>query len=144
MPNHAGYCRTLKHTDAAKRIADQYGLHKVADPLGLYTIGKFFAVAIADGTSDGTLYDTRGEAIRHQKHNETYYAYIQIVPSQMSVCDAEMYLSGVRKTYDARKNLMDRESPNGGKEIIPRLTVEDQRAQIAGQWQNLILPKGYR
>lgn len=139
--NHTHYCRTLVHSDAAKRICDTYTLHRLADPIG--NIGQWFAVAIADGTSDGVLYDSRIDAIRHQRHNEFYYVYVQIVPAQMSICDAEIFLAGVRKTYEARKKLMDRNHPQGGLEIIPRLTVEDQRAQNAGIGQNLILPEGY-
>jgi hypothetical protein len=135
---HTHYCRTPDHSDAAKRIYDIYGLHRIADPIG--NLGKWIAVAISDGTSDNVLYDSRIDAIRHQHHNEFYYAYIQIVPNTMSICDAEIFLSGVRKTYDARKALMDRDHPSGGMEIIPRLTVEDQQAQNAGMATNLILP----
>lgn len=138
---HTSYCRTLQHSDAAKRIADEYALHQIAGELG-GNVGRWFAVAIADGTSDHTLYDSRLDAITHQHHNEYYYCYIQIVPSQMSVCDAELYLSGVRKTYEARKAMMDRNHHAGGREIIPRLAAEDQRAQIAGIWRNLNPPRG--
>jgi hypothetical protein len=135
---HTHYCRTLEHSDAAKRIADTFSLHRIADPIG--NVGRWFAVAIADGTTDNVLYGSRGEAVKYQHHNEWYFAYIQIVPATMSICDAEIFLSGVRKTYDARKALMDRDHPQGGLEIIPRLTVEDQRAQIAGIPTNLIVP----
>lgn len=135
---HATYCRMLKHSDAAKRIRDTYIMHRLADPIG--NIGRWFACAIQDGTTDNVLYDSRADAIRHQHHNEMYYAYVQIVPSQMSLCDAELFLSGVRKTYEARKNLIDRGAPNGGLEIIPRLAAEDQIAQINGRASNLIIP----
>jgi hypothetical protein len=137
--NHMHYCRTLDHSDAAKRIYDTYSLHRIADPIG--NLGRWFAVAIADGTTDNVLYDSRRDAILHQHHNEFYYAYVQIVPSQMALCDAEIFLSGVRKTYEARKNLMDRDHRTGGLEIIPRLAIEDQRSQIAGKPTNLILPE---
>lgn len=141
--NHQHYCRLarvfdLEHTDAAKRIADTYMMHRMADPIG--NIGKWFAVAIADGTTDNTLYDTRLDAITHQHHNEFYYAYVQVVPSQMTICDAEIFLSGIRKTYEARKNLIDRDHPQGGLEIIPRLAIEDQRSQNAGRPTNLVFP----
>jgi hypothetical protein len=139
---HTHYCRTLRHSDAAKRIVETYNLHRLADPIG--NTGHWFAVAIADGTTDNDLYDSRIDAIRHQHHNEHYYAYLQIVPSQMSICDAEIFLSGVRKTYDARKALVDRDHPKGGLDVIPRLTVEDQLAQNAGRPTNLIVPGRYR
>lgn len=139
---HAVWCRTLKHSDAAKRIADTFMLHRLADPIG--NIGHWFACAIADGTTDNVLYGSKRDAITHQHHNEHYYAYVQIVPAQMGYCEAEMFLSGVRKTYDARKALIDRNHPKGGMEPITRLTVEDQMAQNAGKPTNLIVPGRYR
>lgn len=135
---HQRYCRILRHTDAAKRICDTFNMHRVADPIG--NLGHWFAAAIADGTTDNVLYDSRIAAITHQHHNETYYAYVQIVPMTMNLCDAELFLAGVRKTYDARKVLMDRDSPSGGKEIIPRLAVEDQISLLKGKPTNYILP----
>lgn len=136
--NHDSYCRTLEHSDPAKRIFDTYSLHRLADPIG--NLGRWFAVAIADGTTDNVLYDNRGDAVRGQRHNEFYYCYIQIVPSSMTVCAAEIFLSGVRKTYDARKALMDRNHRAGGLEIIPRLTIEDELNQQNGRTTNLIVP----
>jgi hypothetical protein len=140
--NHQQYCRRLKHSDEAKRIAETYAMHKMADPEG--NIGRWFAVAIADGRSDNTIYDNKQAAIKHQHHNEYYYAYIQISPGTMNICDAEMFLSGVRKTYDARKALMDRDHPKGGLEPITRLSAEDQIAQLRGVPTNLIVPGRYR
>jgi hypothetical protein len=142
MVAHTSWCRTLNHSDAAKRISETFALHRLADPIG--NIGHWFACAIADGTTDNVLYDSKLDAITHQHHNETYYAYVQIVPAQMSICDAEVFLSGVRKTYQARKGLIDRDHPQGGLEPIRRLTVEDQMAQNAGIPTNLIVPGRYR
>lgn len=139
---HSSFCATLEHSDAAKRIADTFALHRLADPIG--NIGHWFACAIADGTTDNVLYDSKLDAIKHQRHNETYYAYVQIVPAQMGICEAELFLSGVRKTYKARKSLMDRDHPKGGLEPITRLSVEDQMAQVFGKPTNLIVPGRYR
>src|SRR5260370_3722696 len=86
--NHEHYCHTLKHSDAAKRIFDTYTLHRLADPIG--NIGKWFAVSMQDGTTDNALYDSKVQAMRHQS-NEYYYTYVQVVPSQMSICDAELF-----------------------------------------------------
>lgn len=130
---HQRYCTTLRHSDPAKRLCDTFNMHRVADPIG--NLGKWFAVAIADGTSDNTLYDNRADAISHQHHNEFYFAYVQVVPSTMNLCDAELFLAGVRKTYEARKSLMET-----GKEIIPRLAVEDQISLLKGKPTNYILP----
>lgn len=118
----------LEHSDEAKRLSDTYRLHRLADPIG--SIGHWFAAALADGRSDNVLYDTRLDAVTHQRHNERYYTFIQIIPSDMNPCNAESHLIGVRKIYDAGFTLVDREHRAGGRSIIPRLTVEDQAAQM--------------
>lgn len=137
---HVRYCPAAgnEHSDAAKRLYDTYALHRIADPIG--NIGKWFAIRISDATSDWILYDSRLDAMRGQKHNEMFCAFVQIVPSTMSVCDAELFLNFWRKMHTARKGMMDLDHRSGGMEIIPRLTAEDQIAAVKGVFQNLILP----
>lgn len=120
------------HTDAAKRTADAYNLHLLAGA-GMVpnpSVGQWLAVALADGRSDGVLYQTRRDAVRHQHHNEQLYAYLRIVPSSMSVCEAEAFLRMHRLAYDNGFRLTDPEAPGGGREIIPRLSREEFAAQI--------------
>lgn len=115
------------HSDAAKRIADTFALHRLADPYG--NIGYWFAAALSDGQTDGTLYESRPHAIRHQHHNEEWYAYIQIVPANLSSCEAETILRVARRAYDsgiARGDGMTRH------ELIRRLGWEDQIALSKG------------
>lgn len=132
------------YSDAAKRTADWYNLHRMADPLG--TVGKWFAVALTDGSSDGTLYDSRTDCITHQHHNEKYYAYVQIKPATMTEREAETFLAVQRKLYDNDMRIIDPDLPNGGPELIPRLTREDQASQIRRLFgspeppRNLLLP----
>lgn len=110
------------HTDAARRVSDTYALHKVADWPG--NLGKWFAVALADGRSDNTLYDSKQDAIRHQHHQENYYAYIQVTPATMTPCSGEVFLRLTRKLYDAGLRMTD---PGTAKrEVIKRATYEDQ------------------
>lgn len=132
-----------EHSDAAKRLKDEYALHRLADPIG--HIGRWFAVALQDGTSDHVLYDTRRDAVIHQHHNEMYYAYIQIVPSTMTMCDTEAFLAGVRKMYDKGIRLTDPDHRAGGREVITRATLEDQRSLMrtitrGTRPSNLIIP----
>jgi hypothetical protein len=130
---HKQGCPTQgEHSDAAKRIVDWYSLHRIADPIG--NLGRWFGCALADGSSDGVLYDTRQACIIHQKHNESYYGYIQIIPTTMTLCDAELWLSGNRKMYDAGIRLHDRDHRAGGLEVISRATFEDQIRQMT--WLN--------
>lgn len=121
------------HTDAAKRTADTYNLHLLAgagfarNP----SIGQWCAVALADGRSDGVLYAMRRECVAHQHHNEQLYAYLRIMPSSMSTCEAEAFLRMHRLAYDNGFRLADPEAPAGGREIIPRLSREEFGAQIS-------------
>lgn len=132
------------HSDAAKRVSDEYNLHRIGS--GGLAVGKWFAVALHDGASDHVLYDSKRDAIRHQKHNEQFYAYVRIVPASMSPCEAESFLATHRALYDRGLRMPDPDDVDGGREVIPRLTVEDQRASIRSivcgtPPRNLIWPK---
>jgi hypothetical protein len=129
MP-HDISCRrkAFNHSDAAKRVSDEYNLHKLADPYGC--IGKWIAITLHDGSSDHTLYDRKQQAVQHQHHNEQWYAFIQIKPVTMSTCEAETYLTVMRRVYDAGLRMADPDNVTGGKEVIRRLTREDQRSQL--------------
>lgn len=129
--NHDVNCKhTGPHSDAAKRVSDTYNLHLTAGGLyGNSNINKVIACALADGRSDGTVYDSMYDAVRHQHHNEKYYAFIRINPSGMSVCEAEVFLRMERARYDAIGKLADREDKHGGYVVIPRLNAEDNAEQ---------------
>jgi hypothetical protein len=90
-----------KPSDAAKRCSDQVNL-------GVITgfVGKWVAIKLADGSSDGTFYDQRADAIEHQLH-ESLCCYIKIPPMGMTPEDAEKYLAINRKLYDAGFRLTD-------------------------------------
>jgi len=120
------------HSDAAKRISDVYCLHRVADPYG--NIGYWIACALADGQSDMVLYENKRAAIRHQHHNENYYTFIQIVPSTMTACEAEVMLKTARMIYDAGGRMSDGFSRH---DVIKRLGWEDQIAQSKGIVTNI-------
>lgn len=133
------------HSDAAKRIADSYALHLIGAGDAAY--GRWFAAALADGRSDGALYDSRGDAVRHQHHNEDRYIFIPIRPGRFTVCDAHTLLGCNRLLAATQRALLDRGHRAGGRVIIPRLTSEDQRAQVrsiltGSAPTNLILPRG--
>lgn len=121
--------KDTQHSDAAKRVSDQYNLHLVG--AGDNAIGKVFAASLADGRSDGVLYDNKYDAAVHQGHNEQRYAFLRIGPSSMSPCDAEGFLAFHRLADRKGMPRVDRDHRAGGLEVIPRLTVEDQAAQVA-------------
>jgi hypothetical protein len=120
---HALTCATFEpHSDAAKRLSDTYRLHRLADHFG--SIGHWFAVSLGDGSGDNCLYPSKDEAISHQHHNEENCAFVQIVPSDMTVCDAEMYLKIYRRLREAGIRVTN------PKQMIPRLTREDMGSQM--------------
>lgn len=137
---HEPWCRMkmVSHTDAAKRLCDDFNLHRVAAPYD--SIGKWMASALHDGGSDRVLYDSKLDAVRHQHHNEQWYTFIKIIPSSMNVCEAEVVLATARNLYDKGLRLTDPDHRHGGPDLIKRLTVEDALAQGRGVVQGLIMP----
>jgi hypothetical protein len=123
-PAHAGL--PYGHEDAARRVADTYMLHRLAGGR-LGSVGKVFAVALHDGSSDGVLYDTITEAIRHQRHNAKWYAYLRVGREDMTVCNAASMLKLHRDADAAGLTFTDRDDPSCGYELIPRLAQEDHR-----------------
>ena len=112
------------HSDMAKRVSDWHNTHRQFGSDA--AIGRYIAVALADGCSDGVLYDTKRDAVRHQHHNERFYAYIAIQPASMTICQAESVMRTFRMVYGAKGAFVDPDHPTGGQEIVRRLTREDQ------------------
>lgn len=111
---------TVPFSDDAKRCSDQIRLHIVA---GMQ--GKWAAIRLSDGGSDGIAYDTREDAIRHQLH-EKQCAYIKIPWDDMPPEHAERFLAIQRELYDAGFRFCD---PEGFGPIIP-MNMEDLRNSI--------------
>lgn len=126
------------HSDAAKRLSDHYNIHRIAG--GLDAVRKWFAVRLDDGQSDGVLYDSKSDCVKHQHHNESFYAFIRIAPCDMKVCDAEIVLRKNRQFYDNGLRMADPDQKSGGSDVITRLTYEDELAAMRGKTSNLIFP----
>lgn len=116
------------HSDAAKRVADTWRLHRAA--LGTVATGQWFAAALEDGASDGVLYEGKRDAVRHQHHNEQRYAFICISPGDLTPCMAEEFLAINRTLYARGIRLADPDHAKGGRDVIQRVTVEDQRSLV--------------
>jgi hypothetical protein len=112
----------LGHSDAAKRASDVVNLHVMA--LGIEAFGGIVAIALADGSSDGVLYDNYEAAVTHQHGNEQRFFYIRVPPRGLPVCDAESLLHSWRTLAAAGFRT------DAGRQPIPRLTVEDHRKQM--------------
>jgi hypothetical protein len=116
------------HTDAAKRVSDTARLHVLAH--GQAAIGRWFACRLEDGSSDNTLYDSKRDAVRHQHHNEQYYAFLAISPGDITVCMAEEFMAQARLLYLRNIRLADPDDLHGGRQVIDRVTAEDQRSMF--------------
>jgi len=92
------------YSDAARHASEAVNLHVLVDPHGC--IGKWVAVRLSDGKSDGNLYDTKAEAVDHQLH-EQFCAYVCIPPGGMPPKDAEVYLRAMRQLADNGYRLAD-------------------------------------
>lgn len=138
--SHEQWCtqKALPHDDAAKRVADEYNLHRLG--AGDSSIGKWFAARLVDGTSDHVLYDSKRDAVRHQHHDEQYFTFIKINPGDMTPCAAAVMLRIARALADKGMRLADPDARSGGMDVIKRVTVEDQMAQSRLSNTNLIMP----
>jgi hypothetical protein len=88
-------------SDAAKRCSEQINLGVITGH-----VGKWVAIRLADGSSDGVFYDQRADAIEHQLH-ESLCCYVKIPPSGMPPEDAERFMQVNRAFYDAGFRLTD-------------------------------------
>lgn len=139
--DHQMWCplKGTSHSDAAKRIADTYNLHRLAE--GHAAIGRWFACSLSEGRSNHTLYDTKLDAVRGQRHNEQWYTFIKVGPQGMNPCEAEVMLKTARRLYDNGMRMTDPDHRSGGPDAIKRLTTEDQLAMaFKGIAQNLRMP----
>ncbi len=118
---------SAQHSDSAKRASDVVNLHLAAQ--GFAAFRKWVAVKLLDGSSDGVLYDTRREAVRHQ-FDEQLCAFLCLPPTQLTPCSAEAFLKFTRDAYRSGFRLTDPDHRTGGRDLIKRLTIRDQAAQM--------------
>lgn len=123
------------YSDAARRIADAVALHLQADYDG--TVGRWVAFALADGASDGTTYEWKADAMRHQLYPELC-CYLKILPDGMSPRGAELFLKFNRELHDAGMRMTD---PDEREVIMPTRAeqyqvIDGSRAQqvIEREW----------
>jgi hypothetical protein len=103
-------------------------MHRIV--LGLSAQRGWVAIRMADGSSDGTLYDTKRDAVRHQSY-EQECLYVSIPPGGMSQCSAETLLQLHRKLYRAGMRLADPDARSGGPQLIRPLMVEESRRMLS-------------
>lgn len=91
-------------TDRARRCSEAVTLALLGQGRG--AVGKWMAVKLSDGRSDGKVYDRKADAIRHQLH-EQQCAYVCIPFDGMTVRQADTYMRFTEGLYAAGHRLAD-------------------------------------
>jgi hypothetical protein len=121
---------TDEEMNAAKRLSGIINSLVVIYPID-QLIHSWIAVSLADGSTDGTLYDTRQDAVRHQTH-EQQCAYLNLGPVMggMDINAAYAIIKFHRDAYEAGYTFIDPEHPTGGMDIGMPIAMEDVRTHI--------------
>lgn len=93
--------------DRARRCSEAVTLALLGQGRGV--VGKWLAVRLSDGRTDGNIYDRKADAIRFQLH-EQQCAYICVPFDGMTVRQADTYLKFTEGLYKAGHRLADPES----------------------------------
>lgn len=107
--------------DAAKRAYDVVrGLATAWDWDTRVRQSPFVALRLSDGGSDGVLYDSKRDAVRHQLHETTcaYFCFRGAPNGFASYLDAAIYLAWNRAAYDSGFRLPDPDDVHGGPDLI--------------------------
>lgn len=113
--------------EAGKRASDTVNSYlNWYDPMDIRN--KVIAFKLADGTYDGTLYDSKRDAVRHQHGNEQWYAYFYFRNCLGGTNAKEMaiFLLWNRDAYDAGARMPDPDDVNGGRDVLITAARGDQ------------------
>lgn len=95
----------LVANERAKRMCAEIRMHYLVN--GTFDIqGQWFAVRLSDGGSDGNLYPSKEDAVRHQLH-PTQSAYVCMRPGLDNELECHHFLNAIEKIYDAGLDLAD-------------------------------------
>lgn len=97
----------LGFTDAAKRISDACQ-QAIADGHG----NQWLAFALDDGTTDGTYYQQKRDAVRHHGNRARLYLYLKVPLDMVTVRAAEVYLLANRQMAALGQHMADDEMPD--------------------------------
>lgn len=95
---------------------------------------KFIAIRLEDGSSDGNIYDTKADAVRHQTHEQqcAYVGFRNLVggatPKEMAI-----YLKFNRDAYLAGMRLIDPDNQRNPVQdlLIPAAGYDRMRNKLA-------------
>lgn len=104
--------------DAARRVMESVNLHYQARLAAAAHDAppQFVAIDLADGRSDGVLYDSRADAVRMTINSPRVYFYVRVGIEPMPFREAAIVLMQHRQAFKAGARFAD-EAP-----ITPHLT----------------------
>ena len=108
----------LEYSDAAKRASDNINAYISFTPWDELKT-KWMAIRLSDGSYDGTIYDSKRDAVRHQI-DEFLCAYVcfRNLPGGSSPREMEIFLKFNRDAYDAGFRMPDPDDVCGGREVL--------------------------
>jgi hypothetical protein len=126
-------------SDAAKRAYDIAKSYAVFVPLE-QRVNSWIALRLYDGGYDGTLYESKRDAVRHQVSEFlcAYFCYRNAPNGFASPRDAQLWLDMNRAYYDSGFRMPDPDAADGGPDVIMPLTNEDFSSQLRE-----LIGKGY-
>lgn len=122
--------------DAGKRASDIANLYiTFMDQWELRS--KWLAFRLNDGSSDGVLYDTRKDAVKHQfdERRCAYFSFRNCLGGT-NARDMAIFLNFCREAYDAGFRLIDPDDASGGREILPTYDVGDYQRNLMRRREN--------
>jgi hypothetical protein len=129
-------CSECQHvTDAGKRAFDIVRSYCAFVEYETRVRG-WVALRLEDGGSDGTLYDSKIDAIKHQTYEQQcgYFSYRGAPNGFTSAKDAAIWLEYHRQLYSAGGRLVDPDDAHGGPDIIMPTAEE----QLMGQLRRML------
>lgn len=92
----------FRDRDAAHRMADTIALHQAILSRDELMAGRYVAIRLADGGSDGTAYPSLAAAAEHQRHDVSRHGYyrIPVPPEHLGPKACDVLLWYVRTAYD--------------------------------------------
>lgn len=86
--------------DAALRCRDTLLLHQTVLSFDEILAGRYVAIRLSDGGSDGVAYESRPDAIAHQKHNASRCVYLRVPLERLNAQACDVLLMYARACYD--------------------------------------------
>lgn len=96
---------------------------------------KFIAIRLSDGGSDGVLYDSKRDAVRHQAHEQQCaYVGLRNLVAGSNPREMAIYLKFNRDAYANGMRLVDPDDQHGGRELLMTAARHDQ-------YRNALIPR---